>query len=212
MIDPTRITGIILCGGQARRMGGVEKPLQLLHGRPLVAHIRERLLPQVSTIVISANRERESYAQWGDPIVADNTPDLGPMGGLQAALGVVRTPWFFCCPGDAPFLMPDLVGSLAHALTTSGHSLAYPHDGQRAQHLFLLGRTTLAPVLDAFLARGERSVHRFAEMNGALVVPMPERAHSFRNINSSDELKVAHEPEVSSQAAERPEPGGFSPA
>lgn len=193
MIDPTHITGIILCGGQARRMGGVEKPLQLLHGRPLVAHIRERLLPQVSTIVISANREREAYAQWGDSVVVDNTPDLGPLGGLQAALAVVRTPWFFCCPGDAPFLMPDLVGRLAHALTTSGRSLAYPHDGQRGQHLFLQGRGTLAAELDVYLAKGGRSVQRFMEEHQPLVVDMVDEAASFRNINSPEDLAHAHE-------------------
>ena len=85
------ITGVILCGGEARRMGGVEKPLRMLDDRSLVERVRIGLAPQVSRIVISANRDRESYARWGDSIVADETPGCGPLGGLLSALSHVTS-------------------------------------------------------------------------------------------------------------------------
>ena len=72
MITRGEITGVILCGGDARRMFGVEKPLQLMDGEPLVAHVRARVSPQVAQVVISANREHDAYAVWGDPVVSDD--------------------------------------------------------------------------------------------------------------------------------------------
>lgn len=192
MINCAEITGIILCGGQARRMDGVEKSLQMLNGRPLVAHVRERLRSQVSAIVISANRNHEAYAQWGDVVIADRHPDHGPLGGLLTSLGAIRTPWFFCCPGDAPFLMRDLVTRLARRLEASAsHSLAYPYDGEHAQHLFLLGRATQATALNRYLADGARSVGRFVTEQQALRIDMSAYAGQFRNINTARELEEA---------------------
>jgi molybdopterin-guanine dinucleotide biosynthesis protein A len=183
------ITGIILCGGQGRRMGGVDKPLQLLGGTPLAAAVRERLMPQVARIIISANRSRDQYAQWGDEVIADDEPDLGPLGGLASVVPQVTTPWFFCCPGDAPFLDRALVGRLAAVIGTA--SCAVPTDGQRAQSLFLLGRTSLSAELGAYLAAGGRSVHGFLDGAQPVVLDASDIAGSFRNINSLVELDAA---------------------
>lgn len=189
MIAPQSITGVILCGGLARRMGGVEKPLQLLNGAPLVQHVRERLAAQVGSIVISANRAHEQYAQWGDPVVADAEPELGPLGGLASVLPLVSTPWFFCCPGDAPFLHPTLVERLAHA--AERNPCVYPTDGRQAQHLFLLGQRSLTAALDEYLAAGGRSVHGFLQTQQPAIVDAADIADSFRNINSLAELHTA---------------------
>ncbi|MFN8859062.1 MAG: molybdenum cofactor guanylyltransferase MobA [Gemmatimonas sp.] len=188
-IPPHAITGIILCGGQARRMGGVDKPLQRLGGTSLVETIRERLAPQVARIIISANRAHEAYGQWGDAVIADTTAALGPLGGLAAVLPHVTTPWFFCCPGDAPFLDRSLVGRLAGALGTA--SCAIPTDGHRAQCLFLLGPTTVSTAIDAYLASGARSVHGCVAAQQPAVLDASDIADSFRNINSPEELSAA---------------------
>ena len=186
-----QITGVVLCGGRAMRMDGVEKPLQQLHGRPMVDHVLERLRPQVHRVLVSANRDREVYAALGAPVVADLTPDIGPLGGLHACLQEVQTPWFFCCPGDAPFLNRHLVERLLRHTSGTGPNLLYPHDGTRDQHLFLLGRTSLGAALDAFLTQGGRSVGAFVAAQQAIAVPLHDLASSFVNINTRAALEAA---------------------
>lgn len=188
MIARADITGIILCGGEARRMHGVEKPLELLADKPLVAHVHDRLAPQVSRIVISANREALRYSTWGDTVVADTMPNCGPLGGLSAALDHVNTAWAFCCPGDAPFLDRALVGRLADALDERDADMALPSDGARPQHLFLFMRASLAVSLHDYLAAGERSVHGWVARCHAASIDASDMAHSFLNINTADEL------------------------
>ena len=80
------ITGLILCGGAGTRFDGRDKPLELLDGSPLFAHVRERLLPQVARIVISCNRNIDAYARFGDALVVDEEPQRGPLGGVLAGL------------------------------------------------------------------------------------------------------------------------------
>ncbi len=194
MIDAGDITGIVLCGGQARRMAGIEKPLQFLHERPLVAHVVERLRPQVGAILISANREMPVYAAIGHQVINDLTTGLGPLGGLQAALVLVRTPWFFCCPGDAPFLDRRIIARLgAVANAAPSKKLVVPSDGERSQHLFVLGAASLRIPLDNYLASGRRSVREFIDTNAGQVVTLPDLTASFRNINSMEDLERARQ-------------------
>lgn len=197
MIGPVDITGVILCGGAARRMSGVEKPLELLDGTPLVAHVQSRLAPQVARVLISANRSPDVYAVYGDRVVPDRQAGLGPLGGLSAVLSDIgahdATPYLFACPGDAPFLDPSLVRRLAEALTSSEAAVAVPHDGTRAQHLFLLMRTALQPALTAYLDGGARSVHGWLDTQRVLVVNADDIAASFTNLNTPQELRDAHD-------------------
>lgn len=179
------ITGIVLCGGEGRRMGGVKKPLLQLHGRPFIAHVVERLAPQVGRIIVSANHSRAAFAPYGD-VVADTTAGIGPLGGLQAAIAAVDTPWFFCCPGDAPRLDTTLVARLAASVR--GHEAAVAHDGERRQHLFLLCRTSALTQLHTYLESGKRAVHGFLDLLDQVDVRMPEIAASFANVNTPEDL------------------------
>lgn len=185
-IDRQAITGIILCGGRGRRMGGVDKPLELLNGRPLVRHVRERLTQQVGRIVISANRSLDAYASFGDMIVTDIEAGLGPLEGIVSALALIESPWFFCCPGDAPRLDRTLVARLAAAAT--GVDAVIPHDGEIAQPLFLLARSTLRPAIEAYLASGERAVAPFVTGLSVAVVDCADIHDSFANVNTAAEL------------------------
>jgi molybdopterin-guanine dinucleotide biosynthesis protein A len=196
MIDRGAITGVILCGGDARRMSGVDKPLQLLDDRPLVAHVQARLTPQVARVLISANRMRDSYAAYGDEVVRDSAPGAGPLGGLSSTLDALQsrqTPYLFACPGDAPFLDPLLVVRLAAALADTDADVAVPHDGTRAQHLFLLMRTTLQPDLALYLDTGARSVHGWLDTQRVCAVDAADIAASFANINTMQELQDARD-------------------
>lgn len=168
-------------------MGGIDKPLALLAGRPLVAYVVERLEPQVGAMVISANRSLDSYRAFDHPVVTDEQPGLGPLGGLLSALEHVETPWFFCCPGDAPLLDDSIVARLAAA---PDGIIRIPFDGKRQQQLFMLGRSSARADLDAYLAAGGRSVHAFHAGQSLALVDMCDIAGSFVNINTMGELEL----------------------
>jgi molybdopterin-guanine dinucleotide biosynthesis protein A len=205
VIDRAAITGVILCGGDARRLDGVDKPLLPLGDRPLVAHVHERLAPQVARVLVSANRSRDAYAAYGDAVVPDAVPGRGPLGGLATILAspsLCATPHLFACPGDAPFLDPSLVSRLAHALEDADADAAIPHDGARAQHVFLLLRVHAAPQraghpahrppsASAYLDTGARSVHGWLATRRLVVVDATDLAPSFVNVNTPRDLEVA---------------------
>ena len=187
------ITGIVLCGGDARRMGGIEKPLQLLHGTPLVQHVCERLAPQVSRIVISANRDRERYAHFADAVIADDVPDRGPLGGLASALRFVTTPYVACVPGDAPQLDTALVARLANTLDHAHADVCMPHDGSRTQQLFVFAKTNLRNTIVDYLDQGHRSVLGWLDARHTVVIDASDIAYSFLNINTEQELLLAQD-------------------
>lgn len=191
MIPAAAITGVILCGGEGRRMGGAEKSLAMVGGMPLVGHVRARLSGQVGAVIISANRDLPAHAAWGDPLVSDREPGLGPLGGLISAMETVVTEWTFCCPGDAPLLAGTLVRQLAEAMESAQAEVAMPHDGERSQQLFLLLRSDLRHSLREYLARGGRSVLGWTETLKCAVVDASTEQASFLNVNTEEELQRA---------------------
>ncbi len=183
------ITGVILAGGQGRRMGGVDKGLQYLNGRPLVQWVLERLAPQVHTVLISANQNPERYAEFGCPVLPDVIPGFaGPLAGLQAALAHAATPLIATVPCDSPFLPVDLVERLHAALQARHADLAVPRTGDRAQRAFCLTRRELLPKLDAFLNSGERKVGLWHASLNVVEVAFDDQADAFSNINTAEEL------------------------
>lgn len=157
MSAPAGVTGIVLAGGLGRRMGGVDKGLQPLRGRPLVAHVIERLAPQVNEIVVNANQNLDAYRAFGHPVVPDEVGGFaGPLAGLHAGLGVARYALAVTVPCDSPFLPADLVARLAAAL--GAHQLAVAKTGDQPHPVFCLVRTALRAHLGAFLAAGGRKI------------------------------------------------------
>ncbi len=172
-------------------MGGTGKSLAMIGGTSLVGHVRARLSGQVGTVIISANRDLPAHAVWGDPVVADREPGMGPLGGLHSALELVATEWTFCCPGDAPLLSETLVRQLAEAIEAAQADVAMPHDGERSQQLFLLLRSDLRRSLSEYLARGGRSVLGWTESLTCAVVDASAERASFLNVNTEKELQSA---------------------
>ena len=196
-IPTASITGLVLAGGRGQRMGGADKGLQMLHGKPLAALVLARLAPQAGTLVISANRNCDAYAALGVPwqadVLADTLPDFpGPLAGLLAGLRAARTEWLLTAPCDSPWLPADLAVRLGHAAlaehadivtatTTNAEGVVSLHP------VFALVRTSLADDLAAFLDAGERKVRAwYARHTAAEVAFADERA--FYNINSLQEL------------------------
>ncbi|MDD3448898.1 MAG: molybdenum cofactor guanylyltransferase [Gammaproteobacteria bacterium] len=191
----TGITGIILAGGRGTRMGGRDKGLVALAGRPLAAHVVDRLRPQVDTIVISANRNRERYAGLGYPVAADAAPDFpGPLAGIASAGAVARTPWLLVTPCDTPRLPADLAQRLLEACAAGHRPLAVAHDGARLQPLFLLLRRELLADLAAFLAGGGRAVYRWLDSQQPARADFSDCPAAFGNLNApgDDDRLAAH--------------------
>ncbi|MBI5900663.1 MAG: molybdenum cofactor guanylyltransferase [Rhodocyclales bacterium] len=187
--SPAAITGVILAGGEGRRMGGADKGLLLLDGRPLVQRVLERLLPQVDAVLISANRNLEHYAGFGCRVVTDITPGFaGPLAGLQAAMARADTPLLLSAPCDSPLLPADLAARMRAALIDAGAELAVPRAGGRVHRAFCLVRRDLLPRLDAFLAGGDRRLGLWHETLHVVEVDFEDRAAAFANLNSMDEL------------------------
>lgn len=184
-----QITGVILAGGLGRRMGGVNKGLQELDGRPLVQWVLERLTPQVNRVLISANQNLPRYAGFGCPVLPDRIPGFaGPLAGLHAALSLASTPLLVTAPCDSPFLPADLVGRLHAALAAERADLAVARTGNQVHRAFCLVRRELLPQLDAFLAAGE---HRLGLWHASLKtaeVAFDDEADAFSNINTADDL------------------------
>src|SRR5512141_1711894 len=134
-----QICGLVLAGGQGRRMGGVDKGLQSLQGRPMIEHVIERLRPQVSRVLINANQNLERYAQFGCPVVPDRVGGFaGPLAGLDAGLHRTDALLIVTVPCDSPFLPHDLVARLATARSAIDADIAVARTGSQPHPVFAL--------------------------------------------------------------------------
>lgn len=170
-------------------MGGADKGLQLLDGRPMIARVLERLQPQVGRVVISANRNIARYREFGCPVLTDLIPDFaGPLAGLQAAMTVASTPLLLSAPCDSPYLPTDLVLRLGAALDAATADLAVPRAGDRVHRAFCLARRELLPRLDSFLAGGGRRLGLWHGSLNTIEVDFDDQPDAFGNINSLTDL------------------------
>lgn len=189
-----QVTGLILAGGLARRMGGGDKGLRVFRGKAMVAHAIERLAPQVDMLIINANQNRESYAALGYPVIADVIDGYaGPLAGLHAGLSACTTPLLVTAPCDSPFLPLDLVARLCAALEADAAQLAVAQCGGKAQPVFALCRREVLESLSAFLAGGGRKVDAWYAALKVVEVTFPDEA-AFANINTPEELERLEKP------------------
>lgn len=186
------VTGIVLAGGQGRRMGGVDKGLVELDGRPLVAHVLARLAPQVAEVLINANQNLERYAAFGAPVVPDAVGGFaGPLAGLHAGLTRAARDYVVTVPCDSPFLPEDLVARLVAARAERDADLAVAKTFDQAHPVFALVRRAVLPHLAAFLAAGGRKIDAWYATLRVIEVPFDDEADAFRNINTAAELAAA---------------------
>ena len=190
MSNTLAITGLVLAGGLGRRMGGVDKGLQLLDGRRLVDRVIERLAPQVDTLLVNANRNLDVYAAFGHPVVADRIDGFaGPLAGIHAGLVACATPWLATAPCDAPLLPPDLIARLRAALESQPSRIAMARTADGLQPTFALMRRDLLPDLAAFLDGGGRRIQDWCRSLPLAIVDFAD-ATAFANLNSLDDLET----------------------
>ena len=182
-----QVSGVILAGGLGRRMGGVDKGLKELRGKPMVQWVLERLAPQVDDIVINANQNLERYRAFGHEVVPDEIGGFaGPLAGLHAGLKAVKHPLVVTAPCDSPFLPLDLVSRLGNAL--GQNDLAVAKTGTQPHPVFALVRRDCRDGLEAFLAQGGRKIDAWYASLKVVEVSFDDEAGAFRNINTLDEL------------------------
>ena len=185
------VTGVILAGGRATRMGGVDKGLIPVNDRPMIAHVIDALRPQVADILISANRNRDSYAEFGYPVIADGDDEFrGPLAGVASCMQVAGTPYVALAPCDSPLVCSDLVQRLHAALSASDARIAAAHDGEWLQPVFGLVDCDLLDELVGFLDGGGRKIGQWYEEQGYEAVDFSDAIESFANINAPDDKRA----------------------
>lgn len=194
-MNPELLTALVLCGGRAQRMGGQDKGLIVLKDKPLVHWVLDRLAPQVSKILINANRSSEQYATFGYPVIADAFEGFeGPLAGFYTGLTQCNSPYLVVVPCDSPLLPNNLVEQLFQSIDNTSFQLAYAcvkEQGGRenAIPVFCILRKEVITSLKDFLDTGQRKIDRwFATLPHTKVVFEDERA--FANINTPEELEI----------------------
>ena len=182
------VTGIVLAGGQGRRMGGVDKGLQALRGKPMIEWVLERLKPQVAEVIVNANQNIDKYEAYAHRVVRDEIGGFaGPLAGLHAGLKFARHPIVVTVPCDSPFLPADLVGRLQAAL--GENQLAVAKTGEQPHPVFSLMKRDVRESLEAFLAQGGRKIDAWYAALRVVEVHFDDEADAFRNINTLEELR-----------------------
>jgi len=182
------MTAVILAGGMGRRMGGQDKGLVELKGRPLVAHVIDAVDPQVSHLLINANRNHPAYARFGPPVLSDELKDFqGPLAGILAAMKKAPTPLLLVVPCDTPHLPADLGARLRRAMADADAEIAVAHDGDRLQPVHALIATALSGDLESYLGSGKRKIDHWYARHRMVVVDFSDQPEAFVNINTLDE-------------------------
>lgn len=191
MNSPLNVTAIILAGGRAQRMGGIDKGLIKLRGRPMVEHIIEALRTQVDTILINANRNLDEYSKLGFKVIKDEIDDFqGPLAGIASGLSHSETDYIVTAPCDGPFLAPDYVSRLYHTARENDANISVAFDGERLQPVYAMIKKSLLPSLLAYLRAGDRKIDLWYQQESFVQVDFSSSPKIFTNINTPEELQL----------------------
>lgn len=193
------VAGVILAGGLSRRMGGGDKCLRPIAGKPILAHIVERVRPQLDALVLNANGDPARFAAFGLPVAADVVEGFaGPLAGVLtgldwAARHAPHCRWVASIASDAPFVPRDLVARLLATVTEQGADLACAASGGQAHPVFGLWRVDLAAALrKALVDEGIHKVDRWTARYRLAHVEFPvDPVDPFFNANSPEDLAEA---------------------
>ena len=194
------VTGVVLAGGQSRRMGGGDKGLLELAGKPMLRHVIDRLVPQVATTIINANGDPQRFAAFALPVVADTVEGfVGPLAGVLAGMrwstsNVPAARWIVTAPGDAPLLPRDLVERMMEAVAQREDTIALAQSGGEMHPVIGLWPIALMQDLEEQLKAGVRKVLHWTDRHGAVAVAFPctrfcgLSIDPFYNANTPQEL------------------------
>jgi molybdopterin-guanine dinucleotide biosynthesis protein A len=201
MSGKSSVTGVILAGGQSRRMGGGDKGLLELAGKSMLGHVVCRLRPQVGRVIINANGDARRFAALDLPVVPDTIGGFpGPLAGVLAgmrwsAANAKGAHWIVTAAADAPLLPADLVARLLDAVAERPGSIALAQSHGEMHPVIGLWPLDLAEDLEEQLSKGVRKVLHWTDRHGTVAVPFaPERVcgldiDPFFNANTPSELE-----------------------
>lgn len=187
MESRSNITGVILAGGAGRRVGHRDKGLIPFRGKPLVAHVCENLEPQVGSMIVSCNRNLETYGAFAPRVVVDRRKAFqGPLSGIESVAPHVDSDYLAIVGCDMPDLPADWVRRLVDALArAAGGStrICYAHDGERDQYLCAVLKRECLASLKGFLDGGRRAVKEWYGLEGGETVDFSDQRDRFINYN-----------------------------
>ncbi len=189
MSSQTKVTGVILAGGLARRMNNQDKGLVNYKGRPMVCYAMEALAGVTGQSIINANRNLERYRQFGLPVVADQTGNFdGPLAGILAAMTHTDAEVLLVMPCDSPLIRTDHLQKLLSVREQNDADAAVAFDGERLHPVFLAIKTSLINSLQDYLASGQRKIDRWLEQQNTVRADFSDTPEIFININTMTEL------------------------
>ncbi len=195
MIEST--VGVLLAGGRSRRMGGGDKPLRMIDGKPLLLHVSERLGPQCEALMLNANGEPDRFFAYGLPVVADSVENFaGPLAGVLAGLDWMAwhhkgVPWLVSVATDTPFLPPDLVVRLHAAREAAGATFACAASGGQVHPVIGLWPLGIREELrHALVEEGVRKIDLFTARHPVAIAEWPVEPYDpFFNANEPQDLE-----------------------
>ena len=199
MTEPLATLGVILAGGLARRMGGGDKTMRAIAGRPILDHVIERLAPQCASLILNANGDPARFGAWGLPVVPDDVPDFaGPLAGVLAALdwSALHHPaieWVVSVAGDCPFLPRDLVARMQTERAMVEAELAVAASGDQSHPVVGLWKVSLRDALRHALVVEEcRKIDRWTARYKLVTTQWPVTpVDPFFNANTPDDVAEA---------------------
>lgn len=188
-ISKAQIAGVILCGGRGQRMGGSDKGLIELNGKPLVEYAIDGLCSQVGETMINANRNKQVYEGYGFQVVSDVEGGfLGPLAGLASAMQATTAELVLGVPCDSPLLPTDLADRLYKDWFENDADIAVASSGDRLQPVFCLIRTNLLSSLLEYLSKGGRRIDGWYKQHLMVEVDFSDTPQAFFNVNNPDDL------------------------
>ena len=189
MNNQTKVTGVILAGGLARRMNNRDKGLINYKGRPMVSYAIAALASIADQTIINANRNREQYLAFGLPVVADQTDSFdGPLAGVLTAMIHTDADVLVVMPCDSPLIKGEHLQKLLATRAEHDADVAVAFDGERLHPVFLAIKTALKASLQDYLASGQRKIDRWLEQQKMVTADFSDEPEIFININTLAEL------------------------
>jgi len=191
MNSQTKVTGVILAGGLARRMNNQDKGLISYKGRPMVSYAIAALAAVTDRLIINANRNIEQYQQFGLPVVADRTGSFdGPLAGVLTAMIHAEADVLLVMPCDSPLIKAEHLRKLLSVRAENDADVAVAFDGERLHPVFLAIKTTLKTSLKDYLDSGYRKIDSWLEQQKMVSADFSHEPEIFININTMTDLSA----------------------
>lgn len=191
MNSQTKVAGVILAGGRARRMNNQDKGLVKFKGRPMVSYAIAAMAPVVDCVFINANRNIDQYRQFGWPVISDQTDSFdGPLAGVLTAMIHADADVLVVLPCDSPLIKTEHLQKLLSARAENNADVAVAFDGVKLHPVFLAIKTALQTSLQDYLAGDQRKVAAWLAQQNLVKVDFSREPEIFSNINTMDELSA----------------------